>query len=200
MISIWIRAINPGLTPVKALATYEALLQEELNKGLGKAAVWVLLGGVVAGVIQAFLTFASGILEGLPFGALLQTSFVKGVSSPITGLIEFFIATVVIYLIAKALGGKGRLEDQSYLLAAIWAPMTIVLAIMSLVISVFGVVLAIFGMPPDIAALLSVPLLIYTGWLIVVAFRAPHRYSANRAILTMVLVGIVLWPVNSLFT
>ena len=74
MFSIWIRAITPGLTPVKALATYEALLQEELNRGLGKAAVWVLLAGVFSGVMQAFLTFASGILQGLDFGTLLLTS------------------------------------------------------------------------------------------------------------------------------
>ena len=119
---------------------------------------------------------------------------------PISTLIGFLVATVVLLIVAKVLGGKGNLKDQSYLLAAIQAPMTILLAIAALGVTIFAFVLAMLGITPAFASLLVFPFVIYAGWLIIVALRAPHRFSASRAILTLVLAGIVLWPVNSLFS
>lgn len=100
MFEIWIRAITQP-----SQATYEALLQEEHTPTLSKAAGWMALAGLIAGIIQGLLGGSAGGLLCAPITAVLSALF-------------FAIGSLILLAIARALGGEGDLDSQSYLLAA----------------------------------------------------------------------------------
>ncbi len=161
MFDIWIRAITQP-----SQATYEALLQEEHTPTLGKAAGWMALAGLIAGIIQ-------GLFNGSPGGVLCSPI------SAVLAAIFFAIFSLILLAIARALGGEGDLDSQSYLLAAAQAPMTIVSAIL--------------GIIPLVGPLVSLLASLYTLWLSTIALQVAHGYSMGRALLTALLPAIVIF-------
>lgn len=111
---------------------------------------------------------------------------------PIIGVIGIIISSVILLGIAKVLGGKGNLVSQTYVLAAIQAPMTIILiplrtTVNGLSDTPFEVIGLITGL------IILFPLAIYSGWLSIVALRATHAYSGGLALLTVVIFGALIF-------
>lgn len=158
MLDIWNRAV---MRPF--LATYELLLQEQEAPSLVMAAGWMALAGFFAGAIQ-------GILGGGLFLMLCSAPIIA-----VVAVIAFVISSAILYIIARALGGDGDLDGQSYLLAAGEAPMLIVTALLGII-------------HPALSFLAN----LYTLWLNIVALQAAHRYSRAKAALTVLVPAIVV--------
>lgn len=174
MFEIWIRAITPGLAVGKAVTAYETLLEEAPKPTLGTAVKWVAISGAIVGVIQVFTALVFGVPEGQFTENLLLWSIQYVIGGPIVGVIAFVITSVIVLGIAKALGGQGNLANQSYMLAAVIAPMTIIITVLQRI-------------PGLVGNLIVVAALIYYGWLTIVVLRAPHQYSGSRAVITMLI-------------
>jgi hypothetical protein len=174
MFEIWIRAIKPGLAGDKAVDAYEILLAEEPNPTLGTAVKWVAIGGVIAGVIIGFAVLIFGVVEGQFLENLLLRSIGSVIASPILLVLVFVISSVIMLGIAKALGGQGNLDNQSYMLAAVSAPMSIIFAALQII-------------PGLVGSLISLSVAVYTSWLSMMVLRALHQYSGGRAVLTVLI-------------
>jgi hypothetical protein len=163
MFDIWIRAITRP-----RLDTYEAFLQEEPNPTLGKAAAWMAVAAAIGWVISVVLTavFGAGLIQ---FDIITLVCGI--VAAPIGAVIGFVIGSAILLVAAKLFGGDGTFVHQSYLLAAAYAPMSI--------ISTAVVALPVVGLVLGLAASL------YSLWLAVVALQAAHSYSRGRAVLTV---------------
>jgi hypothetical protein len=155
MFDVWFRAITQP-----SQDTYEGILRAEHDVTLSKAAGWMALAGLIAGIIQGLLSGGAGILCA-PVFAVLAAIF-------------FAIYSLILLVIARALGGEGELDSQSYLLAAAQAPMTIISAIL--------------GFLPWLGLLAN----LYTLWLNALALQAAHGYSLGRALLTVLIPVIVV--------
>lgn len=174
MFEIWIRAVRPGLAVDKAVAAYETLLTEAPNPTLGTAVKWVAIGGMIAGIIRGFTALIFGVAEGQfsEYSLLLLIGIL--IASLILLVIMFVISSLIMLGIAKALGGQGNLGNQSYMLAAVSAPMSIIFA-------------ALLIIPGSVGSLISLSIAVYTSWLSMVVLRALHQYSGGRAVLTVLI-------------
>ena len=159
MFEIWLRAITRPM-----LVTYQELLEEEPNPSLGTALLWMIVAGAISAVVSGILSFIIG------FGELFDiTSLLCGIIVvPIGAVIGFLIGSGIYFVAAKIFGGEGTFDRQSYLLAAAYAPMGI--------ISAFLVAL------PWIGPWLSLISSLYTVWLAILVMQAAHRFSAGRAV------------------
>lgn len=125
-----------------------------------------LLSSVLGSIfhIPAFFTdlgWAQTIRSGSVFGAL---------TSAIAALFIFPIASLamtgLIHLVSRSLGGNGNFEDLFYSYSAFVVPVSLINAIIA-------------GIPPLLC--LSIPLLIYSAVLGVLANQAVHGYETWRA-------------------
>jgi hypothetical protein len=158
MLDIWNRAVFRPF-----VATYEQLLREQQAASLVMATGWIALAGFFAGAIQGLL--GGGLLLMLCSAPLIA----------IVAAIAFVISSAILYIIARALGGEGNLDGQSYLLAAGEAPMLLVSALLGVI-------------HPALSILAN----LYTLWLNIVALQAAHRYGAAKAALTVLIPAIVV--------
>jgi hypothetical protein len=163
MFNIWLRAITQP-----RLATYQALLEEEPNPTFGKAAGWMALAGLIAGIISGLLLLIAG---GQPLELVLTNLICGLIAVPILAVIGFAIGSAILLAIAKLLGGEGTFDQQSYLLAAASAPMSIVSGILAPL--------------PLVGPVLSLLASLYYLWLSVLALQAAHRYTPGRAVVTV---------------
>lgn len=163
MFDIWIRAITRPWVD-----TYEAFLQEESNPTLGKAAAWMALAAAIGWVISVVLTaiFGGGLIQ---FDILTLVCGI--VAAPFGAVVGFVIGSAILLVAARLLGGDGTFVHQSYLLAAAYAPMSI--------ISTIVVAIPVVGLVLTLAASL------YALWLAAIALQAAHGYSRGRAVLTV---------------
>ena len=173
MFSIWVRAIS---RPV--LATYEELLRGEPKPTLIKAVAWIVIAGLVAGVLSELLNLLFGMAQGGSGGTLLTFWVNRLALVPAGMVIEFVIFSAISLAIARASGGKGNLGSQSYLLAAAQAPVSIISSALATIPSVGGVI--------------AWAAMIYGIYLEVLALRAAHRFGWYKAVGTLLWAAIVL--------
>lgn len=176
MFSIWLQAVNPGLTVDKALATYEGILGDEPNPSKGTAYLWMAIGAFIAAIITGFFTLITAITLGAPLDFVLLEVVPMLIILPIATVIGFGIGSILLYGLAKVFGGQGSFNHQIYLYAAAQAPLGILFAILNIIPGVIGSIVG-FGM------------IIYGGWLTLMILRTVHRYSGWRAL------GTILTPV-----
>lgn len=163
MFNIWLRAITQP-----RLATYQAFLEEEPSPTFGKAAGWIAFAGLIAGFISGLLWLITGSgyvewgLSNLVCGLIV---------APIGAVIGFAINSAILLAVAKALGGEGTFGQQSYVLAAANAPMSIILAFVAPL--------------PAVGPILGLLVSIFYLWLSALALQAAHRYTAGRALVTL---------------
>ena len=177
MFEIWIRAITRPM-----LATYQELLEEEPNPSLGTALLWMAVYGAILAMGIEILSFVTRLGEHPDMASLLCGPIVVLVTAVTGAVIGFFVGSGIHFVSAKILGGEGTFVRQSYLLAAACAPMSI--------ISVCLVVL------PCVGPLLGLVSILYMLWLAVLALQAAHRFTAGRAVASvlapLVFLGISL--------
>ena len=179
MLQIWLRAINPGLTPSKAVATYEEILQDEPNPTLGKGLLWILISAVIAAIINGLLSLVVGVIQGVPIEFVLAGLVSMLLFIPVVQVIIFLINSIILFALSRIEGGEGTLGRQAYVVASAQAPLGVVIAIIGVIPGVVGSVIVLLA-------------IIYGLWLLIMALRAAHGYSTWKALVTVLFPIIIL--------
>ena len=156
MLQIWLRAINPGLTPSKAVATYEEILQDEPNPTLGKGLLWILISAVIAAIINGLLSLVVGVIQGVPIEFVLAGLVSMLLFIPVVQVIIFLINSIILFALSRIEGGEGTLGRQAYVVASAQAPLGVVIAIIGVIPGVVGGVIILLA-------------IIYGLWLLIMA-------------------------------
>ena len=169
-----------GLAKMWEIEAWKSVLQEpdrvfaeQRPKASTKVAlVWVALMGVLSyaatGLVNTNLSLALGLaVFGLVFAPIM-----------------FLASSGIVYLFAKLLGGNGVFREQAYLTAVASVPV----GFLSVIVTLFSKVpiVNIVGL----VALLG--LLCYSVYLQVKIFKLVHGLSTGRALLALILPGIIL--------
>ncbi len=195
MFNIWWRALTPGLRADEAVVSYQVLLEAEPNPTLAKGALWTLVAALIANLMQAPVTLILFFLqaqqsppaEGTGLGLCLGLLF-----APIVSVVGFVVSSAMLWVAARVLGGRGTLNRQAYVQAAVQAPLVIVFAGYTALNLLVSSLLPEAGVISGCIGLLFIPLAIYLGWISLMALRAAHGYGGVQALLTGVLAGGVL--------
>ncbi|MFN8456366.1 MAG: Yip1 family protein [Anaerolineae bacterium] len=196
MFQTWMNVITkPGE------ATFEAE-RHKPQANLTTALIWIVIAAVVLAIGNAISALISSLIGGggstmqmlldqadLPpeVAAQLSASAAGGAGSIVGAFcaalilapIFFLIGSGIYFLIAKLFGGAGAFEEQTYLLAAIAAPITIV----------SGVV----GIIPFLGGCVAFLLTIYQLVLNYFAVKVTHNLTSGKAL------AVVLIPVAIFF-
>jgi hypothetical protein len=176
----------------------EAIFEEERAKpqaSLSTAVIWVVFVAVVSALFSwlGSLIFAGsmgmqGMVQqavqqfGLPPEALEQLPFAGGIMAPTLGIGAFIMSLIfnilffvlfagLLQLVAKILGGTGNFGIFSYLLAAIFVPITVLSAVLGLI--------------PFVNLCLLPILLIYQLVLSYYATRVEHKLTPAKSIVVV---------------
>ncbi len=170
--------------------------KSKMKPDLSTAVKWAVIGGVVSVFLNELVLLvnsktdiANAIVSILVSGAIMMP-------------LLLLISSGVLLLFAKLLGGKGAYNVQTYAMAAIQAPLSIVTAIVAFVFDIlFAPTSYLYGMPIRtggtgiVYGFLSFVIMLYGLYMMVMAFRSVHKYSTMRAIGTLlvpaVLIGIL---------
>jgi hypothetical protein len=148
----------------------EKVFDEQKQKAnLDNAIKWV-------SAISAISSAAIGLKYGNAASAVAY-----GIAGLFFGAIVFLITCGLEYQFAKWLGGKGELADQAYFTALISVPIGIIEVVFFLSPLVMGITLIVI-----------VLLVLYQLYLHIKILSRVYQLSAWRAIVTLVLSGIVL--------
>lgn len=164
MFKVWMRAVT---RPV--VATYQELLEKEPNPSLSTALLLVLVAGAMSAVLAGVVILIAENGDGFYIRVLLTELLCVAVMVPIIVVMAFLIASGAFFAAAKVFGGEGTFDQQSYLLAAAYAPMSILM----------GGLLYL----PCVGPWLSLICSLYTVRLVSLALQAAHHFSARKALL-----------------
>jgi hypothetical protein len=156
---------------------------------LGKALLWLtgtaFVGGLFSGIISwlfgsnAFNQFDQYFDLDIPFQS---GNFLSVITTPFFSvigiLIGTFIATGLVQLVAKMLGGTGTFQKLFYGFTAYQAPLRLVILVLSAI--------------PFLNCLIF-PLGIYGFVLNVIANKATHQYDTGKAIISSLAPGLLVF-------
>lgn len=194
MFQTWIKVLTkPG----------EPTFEEERhspNANLRTAIIWVVVAAAIAAVFSAIGAVIGGLLgfgsssfmETIANQADLPPDVAAQMAAMSAGSVEggavsafcltlivtpigFLIGSGIYFLVAKLFGGTGSFEEQTYLLAAVAAPLTIV----------SGVI----GIVPILGGCISIIVSIYQLVLSYFAIKVSHNLTSGQAI------GVIIIPV-----
>lgn len=192
MIQTWINVLtHPG----------ETVFQEERLKPQAKIAtaiIWVIIAAVVAAIFGAIrmaigggASFMQAIMlnQDLPPEMRQQfTQYAAMSSGTIFGTLfgmlifvplAFIIGSGILFVVAKMFGGEGDFEEHTYLLATIWAPITIINAVL--------------GVVPFLGACLTFIISIYQLVLATFAIKVAHNLPGGKAAATVLIPILVVF-------
>lgn len=185
MYGTWQQAI---VNPVKFFSK-----PANVKPDLSTAVKWSAIGGVVS----VFLTELALLVNSKTdiVSALVSTI----VSGAIIVLLLLLVFSGVLLLFARLLGGKGSYAGQTYAIAAIQAPLSIVIALVALVFDTlaapttytYGVPVRT-GLAGAIYNFASFVVMLYGAYAMVIAFRSVHKYSTMRAIATFLVPAVLM--------
>jgi len=160
---------------------------------LSIAVKWAALGGVVSVFISQLALLAHAQTD---IASALIGTIVSGV---IIVPLLLLLSSGILLFFARLLGGTGNYNAQTYALAAIQAPLTIVLAIVAFVLDFLSAPTSYaFGTPVRTGAtgaiygLASLVIMLYAAYATIIAFRSIHKYSTMRAIATFLVPAVLL--------
>jgi len=148
----------------------ETFQREIPSARLDLAIAWVVVAGLLTGGTGAFFQLLRGLFAGQALWRLILTWLTGMVVVPVVVLTTFLILSAVFYLIARVLRGQGSFISQTYLLAAIYAPLTLI----------SGVLASISCLGPVVGLAAA----LYSAFLVTQALRAVHRYNLLEAVVT----------------
>jgi hypothetical protein len=145
-----------------------------------RAIKWLVSAAIISGAILMLsvsikaAVAPSGTTDDFP---ILELFMASGFTISVT--IGFFFYTSFLHVVAKMLGGKGKLDETIYTFAAFYVPIWLI------------------GSIPLLGAVLILPLFVYELYLTVLGIKSVHQFSWIRAIATVsmlfiTLVGILL--------
>ena len=156
---------------------------------LGKALLWLVGTAFIGGLFNGIITWLFGNTTfnqidryfdmEIPFRS---ANFLSVITTPFFSvigiLIGTFIATGLVQLIAKMLGGTGTFEQLFYSFTAYQAPMRLVIVVLSAI--------------PFVSCLI-LPLGIYGFVLNVIANKATHQYDTGKAVISSLAPGLLIF-------
>jgi len=146
----------------------ETFKAEKERASLGDALDNIAVAGLIVGIVFGLI---SGLLLGL-FG------FVIGIIAfLIIVIILFLFESLVFFIMAKILGGKGDFSTHTYLISLITSPL---------------VVLSLVGLIPIMGWILYILIALDSLYPLTISLRESHGFSTARAILTWLIPSIVL--------
>lgn len=156
---------------LKPFATFEKMKKgANLMDGLKH----LVVAGVIAGVITAIVGLAAGALVGGSMGSLVGGfGLLAIIVTPIVLVIGWLIDSVILFIFAKLLGGKGTFTTQSYLLALYLAPIVVIITILGLI--------------PLAGALLNLLVGLWSLYLLTMALKSAHGFDTLKAALTWII-------------
>lgn len=172
----------------------ETFKKHEKKADLGKAAMQLLIAGLIAGFFTGIGAVAglatAGSIGGVGAGMMgagmgLLTFIAALVMTPIIVVIGWLIGSGIIYVFAMIFGGKGNFTVQSHLIALYTAPLIIVSAILGLI--------------PILGGVLSLLLGLYSLYLLTMALKQVHKVSTGKAVAIWLIPIIALSVVAFLF-
>lgn len=182
-IEIWVLALTRPRED-----TYQALA-EDPALSTGRAALWILISGLVSSAVAMTLQFGQlgpiirelgqdsdvAALAGLGMASLLCLVPLFAVFT----LVGQMIYIAILQFVAGALGGVGSFQGLFTASAAYIAPVTLVSGLL--------------GAIPLVGACLSLPISLYAIYLGVLAVKSVNRFGWGQAVLTFIIPFIVFF-------
>lgn len=163
---------------------YEAL-RDDPQASVARGSVWLVLTGLVY-VAVVFATqlsgevAAAGVLElNMTTPVLVAITIAVAVVGSLASLLSLYLNSLIVSVTAGVLGGEGSFRNQVYLSAAYMAPLQLLQAALVAI--------------PGAGVFLSLGLSLYTLWLSINATRVAHDISAMRALVALVLPGMLVF-------
>lgn len=147
----------------------------------------VLVAGIIAGILGAIVAAVAGaaVAEMGPLGGLFAGAAIAGVliGTPILAVLGWLIGSLVWFVFARLLGGKGSYTAQTYLIALYTAPLIVITAVLNII--------------PLVGAILGMLVSLYGLYLLTMAIREAHGFDTVKAalswIIPLVIVGIIVF-------
>lgn len=175
----WINALTK---PVDTFAKEKG--KADWTEAVKHLAVAGVISGIIAGLAAWAGLTAVGLLGGKLFGAAAGATigamaFVAAIiMTPITMIIGWIISSGILYIFALLFGAKGNFKTQSYLIALYLAPVMLITTVIGLV--------------PIIGGIVNLLIALWSLYLLTMALKTAHGYSAGRAVATWLLPVIVV--------
>jgi hypothetical protein len=161
---------------------YEAL-RNDPQASVTRASVWIVLTGLVDLSVLFTTQFSGQLAEAgvvnVTTPVLIAITIVVAVIGSLATLLCLYLNSLIVSFTASALGGEGSFRDQVYLSAAYIAPIQLLQATLVTI--------------PAVGVFLSVGLSLYTVWLSINATRVAQELSALRALVALILPGILVF-------
>ncbi len=168
---------------------------------LAQGAMHIVIAAVISAIIIG-LSGQAGQLYGwlAPLSAGTTALFIVGliVFAAILNTIGWLVWSGILYLIARALGGKGGYTGQSYLIAIYSAPLSILAAVVTALLGAWNPATALTA-AAIIGTLIAAVIALYQLYLLTLALKLNHRYSTGRAVLTWLIPILVVLVIAALF-
>lgn len=168
----------------------ETFKKEKANASLLKAIRNVGIAGLISGLFLGLFYSIILLLGGTSifFPNIRDVNFLTLYSVTILILLPIFciililFESLVYFIFAKILGGKGKYTQQIYLMSLYWAPILIISTI----------VLILEFLHIAIYAITALVLLLYNLYLVTMALKETHEFSTIRAVLSWVIPLVIL--------
>ncbi|AFZ66819.1 hypothetical protein [Deinococcus peraridilitoris] len=98
--------------------------QYERSGGLTQAVLYVLLGAIVTGLINA-----------------VRAGFPGWIESTLVSLTGFLVFTAVVYAFGKRQGGTGSMDEVAYTFSLYWVPISVAVAVLGVIFGVLKIIL-----------------------------------------------------------
>ena len=158
----------------------QVFAQQKNSGGFVKAGLMLALAGALFALISAILTH-NFVLMLLGFSLFL-------VAVPITA----FIATVIVYVFARILGGTGTLRQQFYLFAVMLSPVLMLIALLD----VLYIIPLVGGL---IRGAIVFALDIYAVYMLSLSLKTVHGFGNLKAILAWLLPLLIVTILVAIF-
>lgn len=156
---------------------------------MAAAKTYAILGGIVGlfyGIMLAFLGALFAAVPGLGWVAALGILAIP-VSIILFAVLEVIgtlIGFGILYVIAKLLGGTGDFKTHYYLPSLYILPLMVLMLVLAII--------------PILGAIANLVLMVYSLYLLTLAFKEAHGLSTGKAVLVWLLpivLFIILWVV-----
>jgi osmoprotectant transport system permease protein len=150
----------------------------------GASASKLLVALLLAGVIYALVTIP---LEGEAIPLLLQMG-----TTIVTVVVEIIVLALILFIIAKIVGGEGTFLQHSYLLSLPLVPLVFIITLFGR-LALAGAILEPLA-PLGLERIIAFALGLYGFFLALLALQAAHNLAATAAI-NIALIALLVWVV-----
>ncbi|MCX6768218.1 MAG: Yip1 family protein [Candidatus Micrarchaeota archaeon] len=161
---------NTLMNPEKTLAGQKK--KASLEEGVKQLAIALVVAGVISGIITTLYTLGLGV----------ASIVIAPIAMLIGGLIGAVIVNALVWVVAKALEGKGSYGTQFHLVSLVYAPVLVLTSILNII--------------PVLGGLIGMLVSLYGLYLSILAVKEAHSFSIMRAavavLLPVIVIGVIL--------